>query len=81
VSSVRYELGFYVPEDSILHSPRRENFKSYIALTVCAHLWRRSVFRVRYELSFYITDDSILHSHRRENLKCYITFSPVCGFE
>jgi hypothetical protein len=33
VSPVRYELGFYIPEDDILHSHRRENLKSYIALT------------------------------------------------
>jgi hypothetical protein len=31
VSPVRYELGFYIPEDDILHSYRRENLKSYIA--------------------------------------------------
>jgi hypothetical protein len=30
VSSVKYELGFYIPEDDILHSHRRENLKSYI---------------------------------------------------
>jgi hypothetical protein len=24
-----YELGFYIPEDGILHSHRRENLKSY----------------------------------------------------
>jgi hypothetical protein len=29
VSPVRYELGFYIPEDGILHSHRREIFKSY----------------------------------------------------
>jgi hypothetical protein len=28
-----YELGFYIPEDGILHSHRRENFKSSVALT------------------------------------------------
>jgi hypothetical protein len=27
VSSVRCELGFYIPEDGILHSHRRENLK------------------------------------------------------
>jgi hypothetical protein len=26
---VKYELGFYIPEDAILHSHRRENLKSY----------------------------------------------------
>jgi hypothetical protein len=30
MSPVKYELGFYIPEDGIL---RRENLKSYIALT------------------------------------------------
>jgi hypothetical protein len=29
VFPVRYELGFYIPEDGILHSHRRENFKYY----------------------------------------------------
>jgi hypothetical protein len=29
----RYELDFYIAEDDILHSRRRENLKSYIALT------------------------------------------------
>jgi hypothetical protein len=33
VSPVKYELGFYIPEDDILRSPRRENLKCYIALT------------------------------------------------
>jgi hypothetical protein len=33
VSPVRYELGFYIPEDAILRSHRRENLKSYIELT------------------------------------------------
>jgi hypothetical protein len=29
----RVALGFYIPEDNILHSHRRENLKSYKALT------------------------------------------------
>jgi hypothetical protein len=29
VSSVKYELGFYIPEDGIFHSHRRGNLKSY----------------------------------------------------
>jgi hypothetical protein len=33
VSPVKYELDFYIPEDCVLHSHRRENLKSYIALT------------------------------------------------
>jgi hypothetical protein len=30
VSPLRYELGFYIPEDGILHSHSRENVKSYL---------------------------------------------------
>jgi hypothetical protein len=29
VSPVKYELGFYIPEDTILHGHSRENLKSY----------------------------------------------------
>jgi hypothetical protein len=55
-----------IPEDGILHSHSRENFKSYIALT-----GRDVMSPVRYELGIYIPEDEILHSHRRENLKSY----------
>jgi hypothetical protein len=30
---MKYELGFYIPEDGDLNSHRRENLKSYIGLT------------------------------------------------
>jgi hypothetical protein len=30
VSPMRYEQGFYIPEDGVLHSHRRENLKSYV---------------------------------------------------
>jgi hypothetical protein len=30
VSPVKYELGFYIPEDDILHCGSREHLKSYI---------------------------------------------------
>jgi hypothetical protein len=33
MSPVRYELGFCIRENGILLSHRRENLKSYIALT------------------------------------------------
>jgi hypothetical protein len=46
---VRYELGFCIPGDGVLHSHSRENLKYYIALTGWA---RRNVFSVRYELGF-----------------------------
>jgi hypothetical protein len=72
---VKYELGFYIPDDGIFHSHRRENLKSYIALTGWT-LWRRSnVSPVKYELGFYIPDDGSFHSHCRENLKSYIALT------
>jgi hypothetical protein len=35
VSPVRYELGFYIPEDCILRSHRRESLKSYKLKSLC----------------------------------------------
>jgi hypothetical protein len=75
VSPVKYEQGFYIPEDDILHSHRRENLKSYIALTDWTLKRRRNVSPARYELCFYISEDGILHSNRSENLKSYITLT------
>jgi hypothetical protein len=72
---VKYELGFYNPEDGILHSHRRENLKSYIALTGWTVCRRSNVSSVKYELGFYIPEDGILHSHCRENLKSYIALT------
>jgi hypothetical protein len=72
VFPVKYELGFYIPEDDILHSHRRENLKSYIALTGWTLYRRGNVFPVKYELGFHIPEDDILHSHRRENLTSFI---------
>jgi hypothetical protein len=53
VSPVKYELGFYIPEDGILHSSRRESLKCYIALTGWTLLRRINVSPVRYELGFF----------------------------
>jgi hypothetical protein len=64
MSPVKYELGFYIPEDDIRHSHRRETPKFYIALTGWTGwtLERRSnVSPVEYELGFYIPEDGILH--------------------
>jgi hypothetical protein len=36
VLPVQYDLGFYIPEDGILHSHRSENLISYMALTCWA---------------------------------------------
>jgi hypothetical protein len=33
---VKYELGFYIPEDDILHSDRRENLKPHTLITSSA---------------------------------------------
>jgi hypothetical protein len=65
----------HIPEDGTRHSPRRENFKSYIALTGWTLYWRRTVSPVKYELGFYVPEDDILHSHRLENLKSYIALT------
>jgi hypothetical protein len=68
---VKFELGFYILEDDMLHNHRRKNLKSYTALIGWALLWRRNVSPVKYELEFHIIEDDIFHSHRRENLKSY----------
>jgi hypothetical protein len=47
---MRYEPGFYIPEDDIPHSHCRENLESYIALNGWDLLRRSNVFAVRYEL-------------------------------
>jgi hypothetical protein len=52
VSPVRYKLGFCIPEGGILHSHRRQNFKSYIALTGWALQRRRNMSPMRHELGF-----------------------------
>jgi hypothetical protein len=51
-----------IPEDAILHSHRRENLKSYIALTGWTLEQRGNVSPVKYELGFYIPEDTILNS-------------------
>jgi hypothetical protein len=79
VSPVRYELCFYIPEEDILHSPRRENFKFYIELSDWTLWQRRNMSSVKYELGFYIPEGDILHSHRRENFKFYIELTGLCG--
>jgi hypothetical protein len=80
MSSVRYELGFYISGEDILHSHRREHLKSYIALNGCTLYWRRNLSLVKYELGFCIPEDGILHSHRREYLKSYIVSFASCTY-
>jgi hypothetical protein len=79
MSPVKYELGFYIPQEDILHSHRRENLKSYIALTGWTLYRRSNMSPVKYELGFYIPEDDILHSHRRENLKSYMDLLYLCN--
>jgi hypothetical protein len=68
-----------IPEDGILHSHRRANLKSYIALTGWALQRRRNVSPVKYELGLYIPEDDILHSHCRETLKSYTVSTLLSG--
>jgi hypothetical protein len=79
MSPVKYELSFYIPEDDILRSPRRENVKSYITLNGWTVKRRRNVSSVKYELGYYISEDDILHSYRYETLKSYIR-NIVCEY-
>jgi hypothetical protein len=70
--SVRYEQGFYIPEDPILHSHRRENLKSYVALTGWALYRRSDVSPVKYEQGFCIPEGDILSGLCCGNLKSYL---------
>jgi hypothetical protein len=51
---MRYELIFHMPQKSILHTHRRENLKSYMALTGWALCRIGNVYPVRCELGFHI---------------------------
>jgi hypothetical protein len=72
VCPVRCNLGFYIPEDGILHSHRRENLKSYIALSGWALKWRCNVFPVRYKLGFISQKTAFLvvTAVKTSNLTC-----------
>jgi hypothetical protein len=56
VSPVKYELGFYIPEDDILHSHCREDLKCYavrlvssskVLTDICVNLSKQEVLRTR----------------------------------
>jgi hypothetical protein len=64
-----------IPEDGIIYSHRRENLKSYIALTGWTLQRRCNVSLVRYELGLYSPEDDIPYSGRHENLISYIALT------
>jgi hypothetical protein len=74
VSPVKYELGFYISADGILHSHRRDDLKAYIALTGWPLQWRSNVSPVKYEFGSYIPEHGIRNSHSRDDLKPYNVF-------
>jgi hypothetical protein len=47
VSPVKYELGFYIPEDDILHSHRPDNFKCHNLAAVSSISLRKFEHKVR----------------------------------
>jgi hypothetical protein len=61
VSPVKYELGFYIPEDGILYSHRRGNIKSYAVKGQFTTAWKME----RQEIVL----SSVLHTKKRENNK------------
>jgi hypothetical protein len=66
--------GITSQKNSILHSHRRENLKSYITLTYWTLYRRRNVFPVRYELGVFNPEGGSLYSRRRESLKSYTEY-------
>jgi hypothetical protein len=54
VSPVKYELGFYIPEDDILHSHCRESLRSYTAASVVTEISRRRKQRGRNKRKYWV---------------------------
>jgi hypothetical protein len=67
VSPVKYELGFYIPEDDILHSDRRENLVACCLSPVftLVSYWGCSILKMEAEQSSE-TSVSLCQSRVRE---------------
>jgi hypothetical protein len=67
VSPVKYELGFYIPEDDILHSPCREKLKSYIVhIAVLNYAREQTISLKRSTVLLVIRDDGSARNIRSE---------------
>jgi hypothetical protein len=79
MSPVRYELGFYIPADSIFHSHRSEKRQILHSINRLDFVAETKVSPVRFELCFYIPENGILYSNRYENFKSYTALTRL-GF-
>jgi hypothetical protein len=80
VSPVKYKLGFYIPEDDILHSHRRENLKSYILnLSYFLHLFPNinAVLTLTYKCMSYVMN-VVLTNKRRIRSQLEISSAMIC---
>jgi hypothetical protein len=79
VSPVRYKLGFYIPEDDILHSHCRENLKSYTILILhiynCDFQTNHSTGPIQVELLKGLSSSPV----EIKNDRCYIRSRPALG--
>jgi hypothetical protein len=66
MSPVKYELGFYIPEDDILHSHRHENLKSNMVVQFRYH-FSQLTFMVKKAAPVRI----LLPSCRVRNTHCF----------
>jgi hypothetical protein len=68
VSPVKYELGFYITEDNILHSHRRGNLKPYKVL-----IWKHSEQSVRITSEPKIENEVLTSVRRTLGLNVFST--------
>jgi hypothetical protein len=78
VSPVKYELGFYIPEDDILHSHCRDNLKSYIVTVVSKRSLATDVLRLlSYVYTATISSDS---SHTGDGVPQSIHYTTLAPY-